>query len=134
MLGEHFFDIDIGNDRGILLQRSDIDLVRSAGRIDGAQLLIADQVDGVSDGRIVSDTALEFLAFGAAEDFTQQVDRGAGDVIVGGRKILARNLGYHGDDRGVRAADADEAADGRPNLGQAHARRHQTHPGERAAH
>ena len=33
-LREHFLDVDIGDDGGILLQRADIDLVRSARRID----------------------------------------------------------------------------------------------------
>ncbi|OIQ64824.1 hypothetical protein GALL_536230 [mine drainage metagenome] len=89
MLGEHFLDIDIGDDGRILLQGADIDLVRSARRIDRAEFLIADQIDGIADGRIVGDTALKFLSFRSAEDFTKQVDRRAGDVIVGGRQILA---------------------------------------------
>src|SRR2546429_5662810 len=38
-----------------------------------SQLLIADQVDIVADGRIMRDTVLEFRAV-AAEDFTQQVE------------------------------------------------------------
>ena len=73
MLGEHFLDVDIGDDGAVLLQGADIDLVRSARRIDRAQFLIGDQVDGIADGRIVGDAALEFRAV-AAEDFAEQVD------------------------------------------------------------
>ena len=116
MLGEHFLDIDIGDDGRILLQGADIDLVRSGRRIDRAKLLIGDQVDGVADGRIVGDAALEFGAVRRAEDFAEQIDRGAGDVVVGSRQILAGHFGDHGDDGGIGAADADEPADGGPHL------------------
>ena len=74
MLGQHFLDIDIGDDRRVLLQGADIDLVRSARRVDRAQFLIGDQLDGVADGRIVGDAALEF-GRSAAEDFAEQIDR-----------------------------------------------------------
>ncbi len=92
MLGQHFLDIDIGDDGVILLQGADIDLVRSGRRIDRAQLLIGDQVDGIADGRIIGDAALEFGAIRAAEDFAEQVDAGDGDVVVGARQILAGSL------------------------------------------
>ena len=119
MLGQHFLDVDIGDDGAVLLQGADIDLVRAGRRIDRAQLLIADQLDGVADGRIIGDAALEFRAI-AAEDFAQQVDAGAGDVVVGARQILAGDIGDHGDDGGVGAADADEAADGGAHFRRRH--------------
>ena len=134
MLGEHFLDVDIGDDRGILLQGADIDLVRSARRIDRAKLLVGDEVDGIADGRIVGDAALEFRAVRRAQDFAEQVDRGGGDVGVGSRQILAGHFGDHGDDGGIGAADADEAADGGPHLGDAHLARQKPAPGEGAAH
>ena len=62
MLGEHFLDIDIGDDGRILLQGADIDLIRAGRRINRAKLLIGDQVDGIADGRIIGDAALEFRA------------------------------------------------------------------------
>ena len=99
MLGEHFLDVDIGDDGAVLLQGADIDLVRAGRRIDRAQLLIGDQLDGVADGRIVGDAALEFRAI-AAEDFAEQIDAGAGDVVIGARQILAGYFGDHGDDGG----------------------------------
>ena len=80
MLGEHFLDIDIGDDGGILLQGADIDLVGAGRGIDRAQFRIGDQFDGIADGRIVGDAALEFGALRTAEDFAEQVDAGAGDV------------------------------------------------------
>ena len=75
MLGEHFLDVDIGDDRAVLLQGADIDLVRAGRRVDRAQFRIGDQVDGIADGRIVGDAALEFGPV-AAEDFAEQVDAG----------------------------------------------------------
>ena len=119
MLGEHFLDIDIGDDGGILLQGADIDLIRSGRRIDRAQLLIGDQLDGIADGRIVGDAALEFGALRPAEDFAEQIDPGAGDVVVGGGQVLAGHVRDHGDDGGIGAADADEPADGRPDRREA---------------
>ena len=81
VLREHFLDVDIGDDRRILLQRADVDLVRSARGVDRAQFLTGDQLDAIADGRIMGDAALEFGAFAAA-DLAEQVDRGAGDVPV----------------------------------------------------
>ncbi|MGY3492604.1 hypothetical protein ACVW1B_002023 [Bradyrhizobium sp. USDA 4502] len=115
VLGQHLLDVDIGDDRTILLQRADIDLVRAARRIDRAQLLVRDQIGAVADGRIVGDTALEFRAV-AAQDLAQQVDRGGRHVFVGRRQVLARHFGDHGDDDRARAADTDEPADGRSHL------------------
>ena len=69
MLGQHLLDIDIGDDGRILLQGADIDLIRSGRRIDRAQLLIADQFDGIADGRIVGDAALEFGAAPRRREF-----------------------------------------------------------------
>lgn len=59
MLRQHFFDVDIGDHRGILLQGSDIDLVGAARLIDDAQVVAGDQVYRVADGRVVGDAALE---------------------------------------------------------------------------
>jgi hypothetical protein len=44
VLAEHFFDVDKGCDGLILLQRTDVDLIRSVGRVNGPELLIGDQV------------------------------------------------------------------------------------------
>ena len=88
MLGKHFLDIDIGDDRAVLLQGSDVDLVRSAGRVDRAELLVGDQVDGIADRGIVGDAALEFRPV-AAEDLAEEIDRGAGDIIVRAWQIFA---------------------------------------------
>ena len=135
VLGEHFLDIDIGDDGGVLLQGADIDLVGSGRRIDRAKFLIGDQLDGVADGRIVGDAALEFGALRPAEDFAEQIDPGAGDVEVGGRQVLAGHFRDHGDDGGIGAADADEPADGRPDRRDGHlVRRQQPDPGEGSAH
>ena len=133
MLGQHFLDVDIGDDGAVLLQGADIDLVRAGRRIDRAQLLIADELDSVADGRIIGDAALEFRAV-AAEDFTQEVDAGAGDVVVGARQILARDIGDHGDDGGAGAADADEAANGSAHFRHRHLSREKADSGERAAY
>src|SRR6202012_1533232 len=135
MLGQHFLDIDIDDNGRILLQGADIDLVRPARRIDRAQLLVVDEVDGVADGRVIGDAALEFLAVRGPQDFAEQVDRGGGDVGVRTRQMLAGYFGDHGDDRRIRAADADEAADRGPYLGGAQfAGRPKLAPGEGAEH
>ena len=88
MLGEHFLDVDIGDHRAVLLQGSDIDLVGSGRGVDRAQFLIGDQVDGIADGRIVGDAALEFGPI-AAEDLAEEIDRGAGDIVVRAWQIFA---------------------------------------------
>jgi hypothetical protein len=88
VLGEHLFDVDIGNDRTVLLQEADVDLVGSRRRVDRAQLLTGDQVDRVADGRIVGDAALEFRLVAGVEDLAEQVDRGNGDVTVGAPEII----------------------------------------------
>jgi hypothetical protein len=82
VLGQHFLDVDIGDDGAVLLEEADIDLVRAGRRVDRAQLLAGDQVDGVADGRIIGDAALEFGLVGRVEDFAEQVDRGDRDVVV----------------------------------------------------
>src|SRR3978361_1830651 len=120
MLAEHFLDVDIGNDGLILLQGSDVDLIRSRWRVDRSQLLIGDQVDGVTDGRIVCDAALKFGTYRAAENFAEQIDGGTGDVDVRGWQIFAGYFRDHRHDCGIRAADADEPADGGPHLRVAH--------------
>ncbi len=135
MLGEHFLDIDIGNDGGILLKGADVDLIRSGRRINRAEFLIADQFDGIADRGIVGDAALEFGALRSAEDLAEQIDRGAGDVYVGHRDILTGYLRDHRDDGGIRTADADEPADGRSYFRDGHlARREHSDPGEGSTH
>ena len=134
MLGQHFLDVDIGDDGAVLLQRADIDLVGAGGRIDRAKLLAGDQVDGVADGRIVGDAALEFRPV-AAEDFAEQVDAGRGDIGVGGRHVLGRHVRDHGDDGRGGAADADELADGASHFRKWHlAVSQQSDPGEGASY
>jgi len=134
VLGEHLLDVDIGDHRAVLLQGADIDLVRPARRIDRAKILCGNEVDGIADRRIIGDAALEFGAF-AARNFAEQIDRRTRDVVVGGRRILARYLGDHRDDGGIGAADTDEAADGGAHFGDGHlARRQKSDPGEGAAH
>src|SRR6185436_18159525 len=86
VLGQHFLDVDIGNHRAVLLQRADIDLVRAARGVDGAQLLGGNEVDGIADGRIVGAATLEFR-LAAAKDLTEQVDAGMSDVLVGRRQV-----------------------------------------------
>src|SRR5439155_26609406 len=88
MRRQQYLDVNIRDDGTVQLQGADIDMVRPGRRIERAQLLIADQIDVVADGRIMRDAALKFRAV-AAEDFTQQVDAGGGDVIVGARQLLA---------------------------------------------
>jgi hypothetical protein len=135
MLREHLFDIDIGEDGRVLLQGADIDLVRSARGIDRSQLLAGNQFDIVADGRIIGDAALEFGAIRYAENLAEQIDRGAGDVDVGGRQILAGYFGDHGDDGGIRAADADKPANGCPHRREAHlARSQKSHAGKGSTH
>ncbi|MGY4470569.1 hypothetical protein ACVWWK_006278 [Bradyrhizobium sp. LB9.1b] len=134
VLGEHFLDVDIGDDGAILLKEADIDLVGAGRRVDRAQLLARDQVDGIADGRIVGDAALEFGLAGGIEDFAQQVHRGDCDQIVGAREVLAGHLGDHRDDDRAGAADADETADGGPNFRVRHpAFSQQPDPRERSA-
>ncbi|MGC0324952.1 hypothetical protein ABIG06_005581 [Bradyrhizobium sp. USDA 326] len=120
MLGQHLLDIDIGDDGAVLLEETHIDLIRPGWRVDRAQLLAGDQVDGIADGRIIGDAALEFGLVRGVEDLAEQVDRGNGDVAVGARQILAGDLGDHRDDDRAGAANADETADGRPNLRDRH--------------
>src|SRR3984885_11597379 len=135
VLGEHFLDIDIGDHGPVLLQRADGDLIRSGRCINRAKLLIVDQVDDIADGGIVGDAALKFGALRSAEDFAEQVDRGAGDVNVRSRHILAGYFRDHGDDDGICAADADKPADGGPYLRDAHlARRQKSDAGEGSAY
>ncbi len=135
MLGKHFLDIDVGNDRRILLQRADIDLIRAARRVDGAQFLAVDQFDFVPNGRIVGDASPEFLFVCGAMNLAEQIDGGAGDEVVGCRQVFARDLRDHGNDDGVGAADADKTADRRPHLGGAClAVSHQADPRQRAAY
>jgi len=88
VLGQHFFDIDVGDDRTILLQRADIDLIGPVRGIDRAQLLARDQLDGIADGRVVGDATLEFWTI-TVENFAQQVDAGSGNIIVRRRQVLA---------------------------------------------
>jgi hypothetical protein len=135
VLGKHLLDIDIGDDGRILLQGSDIDLVRSGRRIDRAKFLIADQLDRIADGWVVGDAALEFRAVRYSKNFTEQIDRSGSDVIAGGRQILARHFGNHGDDGGICAADADKAANSSPHFRDAHGFRcHEAYPRKRSAH
>ena len=134
MLGQHFLDVNIGNDRPVLLQGTDIDLVRAGRRVDGAQLLIGNQLDRIADGRIVGDAALE-LGTIPAKDFAEQVDAGGGDVVIRAWQILAGYVGDHGDDGGSCAADADEATHRGADFRGGHlAYREQSDPGEGAAH
>ncbi len=136
MLGQHFLDIDIGDDRRVLLQGADIDLVGSARRIDGAQFGVADQFDGIADGRVVGDAALEFLALRGPQDLAQQVDRSDGNISVRGRQVLAGHFRDHRDDGRIGAADADKASDRGPDLGDGPvvACRQKSDPGEGSAH
>jgi hypothetical protein len=136
MLGEQLLDIDIGDDRGVLLQGADVDLIRSNRCIDRAKVLMGDHVDVVTDGRIVGDAALKFRPLRSTEDFAEQVDRGGGDIDVRGRNIFAGHLRDHGDDGGgCCTADADKPADRSPDVRLGHlARRQQPEPGDGAAH
>src|ERR1700710_2830611 len=52
----------IRNDGRILLRGAGADLVRPGRRVHRAQFLVGDELDGVADGRIVGDAALEFGA------------------------------------------------------------------------
>src|SRR5437764_13038071 len=114
MLGEQLLDIDIGDDRGVLLQGADIDLIRSNRCIYGAKVLVGDQLDAITDGRIVGDAALKFRTLRPTESFAEQDERGGGAIDVRGRQILAGYLGDHGDDGGgCRPAAPDEAANSR---------------------
>jgi hypothetical protein len=134
VLGEHLLDIDIGDHGLVLLQRANIDLVGAARRVDGAKVLIGDEVDGIADRRIVGHAALEFGPL-AAGNLAEQVDRGGRDIAVGIRQILAGHLGDHRDDGGAHAADADEAADRGAYFRDGRlACREQSDPGEGAAH
>ncbi|MGY3422114.1 hypothetical protein ACVWZW_002589 [Bradyrhizobium sp. F1.13.4] len=134
VLGEHFLDVDIGDDGAVLLEEADIDLVGAGRRVDRAQLLARDQIDGIADCRIVGDAALEFGLAGRVEDFAQQVDRGDGDQIVVARQVFAGHLGDHRDDDRAGAADTDEPADSGPHFRDRHAAfGQQPDPGERSA-
>ena len=93
MLGEHFLDVDIGDHGLVLLQGADIDLVRSARRIDRAKVLGGDEFDGIADRRIIGDAALEFGAF-AAGNFAEQVDRRS-------RHVVHRELSWFSHDTSV---------------------------------
>src|SRR5258708_16639406 len=83
MLTEHFLDVDIGDDRRILLQRADVYLIRSRRRVDRSQILVGDQIDGIADRRIVGDAALKTRARRAAEDFAKQIDGSDGNIVCG---------------------------------------------------
>src|SRR4029078_3877916 len=134
VLGKHFLDIDIGDHGSVLLQRADIDLVGAARRVDGAKVLIGDEIDGIADRRIIGDAALELGPL-ATENLAEQVDRGGRDIAVGIRQVLAGHLGDHGDDGGSPAANADEAAHGGAHFRDRRlACREQSYPGERVAH
>src|SRR6185369_5084333 len=84
VLGKHLLDVDIGDDGAVLLQGADIDLVRPARRIDGAEVLGGDEVDGIADGRIIGDATRKLGAF-AAGNLPEQVDRRGRHVFIGAR-------------------------------------------------
>src|SRR2546430_3260079 len=96
MLGEQLLDIDIGDDRGVLLQGADIDLIRSNRCIYRAKVLVGDQLDAVTDGRIVGDAALKFRTLRPTENFAEQVDRGGGEMDMRGRKVGEGDFGASG--------------------------------------
>ena len=113
MLAHHVVDIDVGGDRGVLLQRADVDRAGAGHVEDQPQLALRDEADGVADHRIFGDAALEEGAFVAVLDLAQHVERA-------GRELRAlrveRDLGDDADDERFAGADAEEFADGRAHV------------------
>ena len=62
VLAHHVVDIDVGGDRGVLLQRADVDRAGAGHVEDQPQLALRDHLDGVADHRIFGDAALEEVA------------------------------------------------------------------------
>ena len=61
MLAQHFVHIDVGADRGVLLQVADVDRVGAGDVVDQPQLVARDQRRRIADRRIVGDAALEVV-------------------------------------------------------------------------
>ncbi len=112
MLAHHLVDIDVGADRGVLLQLSDIDRGRPGGIEDQAEFVLGHEVGVVADHRIVRDAALEIGAPALPRpDFSHEVGlrHAMGWASVPCR--LDRHLGDDADDQRLAGEDAEELAD-----------------------
>src|SRR5204862_5404286 len=114
MLAQHFVYIDVGADRYVLLQLSDVDRVGARNVVDQPQLVARDQRGRIADRRIVGDAALEIvLAVVALADFAHHVEARGGTetLFVRGRRDVLRDFRHHSDQQRFRALDAQELAD-----------------------
>jgi hypothetical protein len=116
MLAHHVVDIDAGRDRGVLLQRADVDGARAGHVEDQPQLVLRDQLHGIADHRIFGDAALEELpAPVVVLDLAEHVER-AGRKLALARLPLRIDPGDHADHDGGAGADAEEFSDGRAHV------------------
>ncbi len=115
MLVQHVVDVDVGADRGVLLQVADVDRVGAGDIVDQAQLIARDQRGRIADRRIVGDAALEMgLAVIALPDLAHHVEaRGRTKTLLArGCRDVLRHLRDHSDQQRLGALDAQELADG----------------------
>ena len=114
VLAHGVVDVDIGAERVVLLQMSDIDRVGTGGVEDDPQLLVPDRNDDAADARIEHDAALEISAAGLlVEQLAEQIDladRGRAALAVG--RFAERDFAERADHQRTAVPDAEKAADG----------------------
>ena len=77
MLAQHLVDLDVGADRAVLLQLPDVDDVGAGRVVDGAQAVVAEEVDPVAHDGIVGDAALkDGTPAVASADLAEEIDPG----------------------------------------------------------
>jgi hypothetical protein len=118
MFAHHVVDVDIGADRGILLQVPDIDRV-GTGRIEhDAERVVADRDDRTADPGIAHDAALEISGAGLVEnELAQQVHASGGGVaLLAVGQLVQRNVAQRSYDQRASVPDAEERPDGEVGL------------------
>ena len=104
-------------DRAVVVEVTDVDRALPCRRVDQSQLLAADRVGCVPDGRILRDAPAKSLqALQICCDLAHQRDPRHGTLrvedLVGGE--LSRDLGNHRDQGSTTGRDGQKPADRRP--------------------
>jgi hypothetical protein len=136
MLAEHVVDVDIGADRAVLLEMTDIDHRVAADVEHQPQLARPDQRDRIADHRIFRNAALETRQHAAAVlDLSDQVELRHRLVTMLRRQRPDRDVGDDADQQRFSGVHAEEIADGGAGLVAAGNRcGRQPDAGLRAAH
>ena len=114
MFVQHLLDIEIGDDRVVLLQMPDIDHARARDGIERAQLVMAEKRDLVPHHRIMGDAALEDLAaLAVRRDLAHEIELGGPFIALFARRArrLHGHFRDHADQEIHAAPDADDFAD-----------------------